>query len=61
MMIDSCEMGKETHIWTERVWDPERKKCIHKNQYEEHLVCGCPTATENTLCVEGAMETRVGI
>eukprot|EP00108_Taenia_solium_P009922 TsM_000922600 transcript=TsM_000922600 gene=TsM_000922600 len=60
-MIGSCDSGEErqTLVYLERDWDPLTKQCIYKNRYQEDLVCGCPTATESTLCVEGMMEARL--
>ncbi|VDK21749.1 unnamed protein product [Taenia asiatica] len=60
-MIGSCDPGEERQslVYLERDWDPPTKQCIYKNRYQEDLVCGCPTATESTLCVKGMMEARL--
>uniref|UniRef100_A0A158QEB2 VWFA domain-containing protein n=1 Tax=Hymenolepis diminuta TaxID=6216 RepID=A0A158QEB2_HYMDI len=58
--IGNCDSGEETQVvaYLERDWDLKRGKCIFTNRYEEKLVCDCPTATEQTSCINGMMETR---
>ncbi|VDN96065.1 unnamed protein product [Rodentolepis nana] len=60
LTLGNCDSGEETQTvaYLERDWDLKRGKCIFTNRYEEKLVCYCPTATEQTSCVNGMMETR---